>query len=119
MKIMTSFKQGLAQVSRTKRMIFFAWFINVLFAMVLALPFLKQLDSYLRDTVMDEKILERVDPAWVENYRADMEKSEFVRSLDYTMFGYAPFLNHLELQMNGAFVKTLAGFCTTFSSDGS
>jgi hypothetical protein len=114
MKIMTSFKQGLAQVSRTKRMIFFAWFINVLFAMVLALPFLKQLDSYLRDTVMDEKILERVDPAWVENYRADMEKSEFVRSLDYTMFGYAPFLNHLELQMNGAFVKTLGGFLYDF-----
>lgn len=110
MNIMSSFKQGVKLASRTKRMILFAWFANVLIAMVLAFPALKQLDGYLRDTVMDEKILQRMDPAWMDSYRVDMEKSDHTRALDYTIFGYAPFVNHLEMQMNGTFIKTLGGF---------
>jgi hypothetical protein len=95
-------------------MILFAWFLNVLFAMVLAFPVLKQLDGYLRETVMDEKVLGQLDPAWAEGYRVDMEKSEYTRALDYTMFSYAPFLSHLEMQMEGGFVRTLAGFLYDF-----
>jgi hypothetical protein len=114
MNIMSSFIQGVKLASRTKRMISFAWFLNVLFAMVLALPVLKQLDGYLRDSVQDEKILKQLDPAWSESYRVDTEKSEYTRSLDYTIFGYAPFLNHLEMQMEGGFIKTLAGFLYDF-----
>jgi hypothetical protein len=110
MKILSSFKQGIALVSRTKQMILFAWFVNVLIAMVLAFPALRQLDGYLRDTVMDERILQQMDPAWMDSYRADMEKSDHTRALDYTIFGYAPFINHLEMQMNGTFIKTLGGF---------
>ena len=110
MKILSSFKQGIAQVSRTKRMILFAWFVNVLIALVLAFPALRQLDGYLRDTVMDEKILQQMDPAWMDSYRVDMEKSDHTRALDYTIFGSAPFVNHLEMQMNGTFIKTLGGF---------
>ena len=114
MNIVSSFKQGVMLASRTKRMILFAWFLNVLFAMVLALPVLKQLDGYLRNSVMDEKILQQLDPAWIESYRVDMEKSEHTRALDYTIFGYAPFLNHLEMQMEGGFIKTTAGFLYDF-----
>lgn len=114
MNIQSSFIQGLKLASRTKRMILFAWFLNVLFAMVLALPALKQLDGYLRDSVMDEKILKQLDPAWADSYRMDMEKSEYTRALDFTIFGYAPFLNHLEMQMQGGFVRTLAGFLYDF-----
>lgn len=114
MKIISSFKQGLTLTRRTKRMIFFAWFVNVLLAMAIALPSMKQLDSYLRGTVMDEQILERTDPAWVGAFRADMEKSEYIRSLDWTIYQYAPFLNHLEMQMNGTFIRTLANFVYGF-----
>lgn len=114
MNIISTFKQGIAQVSRTKRMVLFAWFVNVLFALVLALPVLKQLDGYLRNTVMDESVLGRMDPAWAESYRADMEKSEFSRALDNTIYGYAPFVNHLEMQMNGTFIKTLGNFLYDF-----
>ena len=114
MNIMSSFKQGVKLATRTKRMILFAWFLNVLFAMVLALPVLKQLDGYLRDSVMDEQVLKQLDPAWVESYRVDMEKSEYTRSLDYTIFGYAPFINHLEMQMEGGFIRTLSGFLYDF-----
>ena len=114
MNIVSSFKQGVKLAARTKRMILFAWFLNVLFAMVLALPAMKQLDGYLRNSVMDEKILQHLDPAWAETYRVDMEKSEYTRSLDYTIFGYAPFLNHLEMQMEGGFIKTLSGFLYDF-----
>lgn len=114
MKIISSFKQGLKLTRRTKRMIFFAWFVNVVLAMMIALPAMKQIDGYLRGTVMDEKILERVDPAWVGAFRADMEKSEYVRALDWTIYEYAPFVNHLEMQMNGVFIKTLATFLYGF-----
>ena len=114
MNILSSLKQGFKLASRTKRMILFAWFLNVLFAMVLAFPVLKQLEGYLRDTVMDEKVLSQLDPAWAEGYRVDMEKSEYTRSLDYTMFSYAPFLSQLEMQMEGGFVRTLAGFLYDF-----
>jgi len=110
MKIISSFKQGFTLTRRTKRMIFFAWFVNVMLAMVIALPTMKQLDGYLRGTVMDEKILERTDAAWVGAFRADMEKSEYIRGLDWTIYEYAPFLNHLEMQMNGTFVRTLGTF---------
>ena len=114
MKIISAFKHGFSRVSHTKRMVFFAWFVNVLFAMVLALPVLKQLDGYLRSTVMDEKILHQMDPAWAESFRADMEKSEFVRAMDWTIFSYAPFLNHLEMQMDGTFIKSAGGFLYDF-----
>lgn len=114
MKILSSFKQGFTLSRRTKRMIFFAWFVNVVLAMAIALPTMKQLDGYLRGTVMDEKILERADAAWVGTFRADMEKSESIRGLDWTIYQYAPFLNHLEMQMSGAFIKTLANFVYDF-----
>lgn len=114
MNIISTFKQGVNQVSRTKRMVLFAWFINVMFALVLALPVLKQLDGYLRNTVMDESVLKQMDPAWAESYRTDMEKSEFSRALDNTIYGYAPFVNHLEMQMNGTFIRTLGNFLYDF-----
>jgi hypothetical protein len=114
MNILSAFKQGIAKVSRTKRMVFFAWFVNVVITLPLALPVLSQLDGYLRNTVMDEKILHRMDASWADTYRADMENSEFVRALDYTSFGYGPFVNHLEMQMNGTFIKSLGGFLYDF-----
>ncbi|HTY37440.1 MAG TPA: hypothetical protein VMH23_10030 [Bacteroidota bacterium] len=114
MSILSSFKEGSRLSSRTKRMILFAWFLNLLFAMTLALPFLRQLDGYLRGTVMDEKILQQMDPAWLESYRMDMEKSEMTRAFDLTTLGYGPFFNHLEMQMEGGFIKTTAQFLYDF-----
>jgi hypothetical protein len=114
MNIISSFTQGFKLASRTKRMILFAWFLNLLFAMVLALPALKQLDGYLRNSVMDETILHQMDQGWLDSYRVDMEKSEYTRALDLTIFGYGPFINHLEMQMEGSFIGTLAGFLYDF-----
>jgi hypothetical protein len=114
MKIISAFKLGLSRVSRTKRLVFFAWFVNVVIAMPLTLPVLTQLDGYLRNTVTDEQILHRMDASWAETYWADMENSEFVRALDYTAFSYAPFVNNLEMQMNGSFIKTLGEFLYDF-----
>jgi len=55
-----------------------------------------------------------MDATWANSYRADMENSEFLHALDYSIFGYAPFVNHLEMQMNGTFIKTLSGFLYDF-----
>jgi hypothetical protein len=114
MKVISIFKHGFSRVSHTKRMVLFAWFVNVVVALPLALPVLSQLDGYLRNTVMDEKVLQRMDVTWANSYRADMENSEFLRALDYSVFGYAPFVNHLEMQMNGTFIRTLGGFLYDF-----
>jgi len=114
MTIISAFKHGFSRVSHTKRMVLFAWFVNVVITLPLALPVLSQLDGYLRNTVMDEKVLQRMDVTWANSYRADMENSEFLRTLDYSVFGYAPFVNHLEMQMNGTFIKTLGGFLYDF-----
>jgi len=114
MKVISVIKDGFSRVSHTKRMVLFAWCVNVVIALPLALPVLSQLDGYLRTTVMDENILQRMDAAWANSYRADMENSEFLRALDYSVFGYAPFVNHLEMQMNGTFIRTLGGFLYDF-----
>ena len=114
MKILDTFKHGFAQAMRTKRMILFAWFINVLFAIVIALPFLNQLDGYLRDTVMDESLLTHFDSGWLQSYRADMEKSELTRVLDPTILGYAPFVSDLDMLRNGTFIRTLGNFLYDF-----
>jgi hypothetical protein len=110
MKIISTLKQGLAQTSHTKRMILFAWFVNVLFALVLALPLLRTLDNYVRGTVMEEKLLQRMDPAWSGTFRYDFEKNELTRFVDYTIFGYAPFVSHLETYLDGTFVKSTGSF---------
>ncbi|HCV42585.1 MAG TPA: hypothetical protein DGH68_03805 [Bacteroidetes bacterium] len=114
MTIFAAFKQGMMQVSRTNRMVFFAWFVNVVIAMPLALPVLSQLDGYLRGTVMDETLVQHFDAAWADSYRMDMERSEFTRALDYTIFGYAPFMTHFEMQMSGTFIRTLGNFLYDF-----
>jgi hypothetical protein len=114
MNILSAFKQGMTQVSRTKRMVFFAWVVNVIVAMPLALPVMNQLDGYLRNTVMDEKLLKHMDQTWADGYRADMEHSDYLRALDVSVLGYAPFLNHLEMQMNGTFIRTLGNFLYDF-----
>jgi hypothetical protein len=114
MNVISVFKDGFSRVSHSKRMVLFAWCVNVVITLPLALPVLSQLDGYLRTTVMDEKILQRMDATWANSYRADMENSEFLRALDNSILGYAPFVSHLEMQMNGTFIKTLGGFLYDF-----
>lgn len=88
----------------------FAWLVNVLFALALALPLLTQLNGYLRTSTMDEKLLKQMDAAWFETYQFDFEKSEIAKLMEYSIFGYAPFLNHFEAQLSGTFVKAIGGF---------
>jgi hypothetical protein len=114
MNIISVLRHGFSRVSQTKRMVLFAWFVNVVIALPLVLPVLSQLDGYLRNTVMDEKILPRMDAAWADTYRADMDGSEFLQGIDYSIFGYAPFMSHLDMQMNGTFIKTLGNFLYDF-----
>ena len=110
MKILSAFKHGLIRVSRTKRMVFFAWFVNVVIVLPLALPALTELNSYLRSTVLDEQILQHMDAAWMDGFRADHASSEVFRHMDSSIFGYAPFMSQLEMRMNGMFIKTLGDF---------
>lgn len=105
--VLLSFKRGISQVSGTKRFVLFAWFINTLFALSLAVPLLNQLDGYIGGTVMEERLLAEMQASWFETYQFDFEKSEIARLVDYSIFGYAPFLVHLESALEGSFLKSI------------
>ncbi len=108
--IFQSLKQGFSKVNSSKRMVFFAWAVNVGLSLVLALLLITQLDSYISGTIREEQLLERMDANWYQTYQLDFQQSELAKLFDYSIFGYAPFLNHLEVTLNGTVVKNIGRF---------
>ena len=104
------FKQGLSKVRHTKRMILFAWSVNLVVALILAFPLRNQLDTYIQNTVMEERLLEKYDEIWAGGYRFEYQNSEITRLFDVSLFGYAPFFQHLQGVMNGAVVRATGSF---------
>ena len=106
------FKQGISKVRHTKRMILFAWAVNLLVALVLAFPLRNQLDSYIRNTVMEDTLLEKLNDKWYETYKFDYQNSEITRLFSISIFGYAPFFQHIHGVLNGAVVRSIGSFFT-------
>ena len=107
------FKQGISKVRLTKRMILFAWAVNLLVAIILAFPLRNQLNSYIRNTVMEERLLERMNDKWFETYKFDYRQSEIAQLFNISIFGYAPFFQHLHGVLNGAVVQSVGSFSPT------
>lgn len=111
--VFQSLKQGFSKVNTTKRMVFFAWVINVAMALVLALPLLGQLNAYIRETLREDELLREFNRNWANWYQTwqiDMQASEITRYVDYSILGYAPFLNHTEAVLGGTVVKAVGNF---------
>ena len=108
--IISALRQGVARVNQSKRMIFFAWLVNVTLTLTVALPLLSQLDTYVKGTVLEERIVQRIEPNWFQTFQRDQETNPLARFFDYSMFGIAPFLNHYEAYLGGDFVKNVARF---------
>ncbi|MCI0707540.1 MAG: hypothetical protein L0Y80_08675 [Ignavibacteriae bacterium] len=108
--VIQSLKRGFANVNKTKRMVFFAWVLNVAFGLTLALPLFDQLNDYLRTTVREDELLNGFSANWYESWKADMHGSELAQQVNYTIFGYAPFLNHTEAVLGGTVVKAAGRF---------
>jgi hypothetical protein len=110
MSIFQSFRIGFQQVRQAKRMILFAWIVNVVLALTVTVPLLNLLDGYIRDTVHEEQLLEGLDSNWFETFRTDNSENPLVRSFDYSITGYAPFLIHYEALMGGTMIKAIGNF---------
>ncbi|MBI4417402.1 MAG: hypothetical protein HY563_01405 [Ignavibacteriales bacterium] len=110
MSIFQSFRIGFQQVRQAKRMILFAWIVNVVLALTVTVPLLNLLDGYIRDTVHEEQLLEGLDSNWFETFRTDNSENPLVRSFDYSITGYAPFLIHYEALMGGTMIKVIGNF---------
>lgn len=108
--IISALRQGVAKVNQSKRMVLFAWLVNVTLTLTVALPMLSQLDTALKGTVLEERLLEKVEPNWFQTFQRDQEANPLARFFDYSMFGIAPFLNHYEAYLAGIFVKNVARF---------
>jgi len=110
MTIIQLFKQGISKTRRTKRMILFAWAVNLLVALMLAFPLRNQLDSFLRNSMMEEKQLEMLDDTWLGTYRFEYQNSEIARLFDVSVLGSAPFYQHLQGILNGGIVRNTGSF---------
>ncbi|MEK6565329.1 MAG: hypothetical protein AABZ41_01345 [Bacteroidota bacterium] len=106
------FKHGISKTRQTKRMILFAWFVNLSLALLLAFPFRNQWDTYVRNTNADERLMQAMDENWLSTYRFDFQNNEVMRLFDYSMFGYAPFFQHAQGILNGSVVRSVGSFFT-------
>jgi hypothetical protein len=110
MTVRGSLALGFRKVNRTKRMIAFAWIVNVLLTLVVAAPMLAMLDASIAPTVMEERLLDRIDLNWLQTFRADHPDDPIVRMLGLSIFGAAPFYDHLDNLINGRAVTTIGRF---------
>jgi len=110
MAMIPALRIGWKQVNQTKRMVIFAWLVNVTLTLIVAVPLLLQLNNYIRGGVMEEQLLERIDSNWFQTFKSDNQSSDVVRYFDYSMFGYAPFLTHYESYLAGTVVKNIGNF---------
>ena len=108
--IIAAFRQGVARVQQSKRIVFFAWLVNVTLTLSFALPFLSQLDTYIKGTVHEERLVDRIDPNWFQTFLRDQEDNPLARTFDYSIFGLAPFLSQYEMYLGGVIIKNIARF---------
>lgn len=111
--ILQSLKLGISKVGRMKRMVFFAWVLNVMLALILALLLFNQLDDYIRPSIREDELLQGFSANWYQTWQLDMQGSELARSVDNSILGYAPFLNHTEAVLAGNIVKAVGRFFYT------
>ncbi|MEX2116765.1 MAG: hypothetical protein WEB37_07755 [Bacteroidota bacterium] len=110
MRIFQALRIGIRQVNQTRRMVVFAWLVNVTLSLTIAVPFLSKVDSAVRGTIMEERLLEQMDSNWFQSFRLDNQSNAIVQPFDHTIFGYAPFLVHYESALAGTMIKNVGNF---------
>lgn len=110
MTLRASFALGIRKVNRTKRMIVFAWLLNVLITLVVAVPMLGLLEAAIGPTVMEEQLLRRHDLNWLETFRSDHAGSPIAQMLRPSRVGAPPFYEHLDRMVNGVMATSIVRF---------
>ncbi len=103
-------QRGMRLALRTKRMVILAWVGSLLVSLPPALSLLWDVEAYVGGTAIEERLLERLDDNALATMKMDRPGSEILESLDYTMLGWAPFLDAGERLVRGTGVRALGGF---------
>lgn len=110
MKILQALKEGINKVNGVKRMVVFAWIAGTMVVLVAAFPQLKYLESAIAPTVFEERLLEQIDVNWLQTFRANNTAHDLPRSLDYSIFEYAPFMRHADEFVKGKMIMDVGEF---------
>jgi len=108
--IVSILRTGWMRVRDNLRLVVLAWGINLAMALVVAVPFLNELESYLAPTARDEEILLRLDENWLTTFHEDLRSSPYARLLDQSTLGAAPFIHHLDGMLSGRVIASIADF---------
>jgi len=110
MGVVQAFRLGLGKTNQSKRMIVFAWLVNVALAMIVVVPLLTRLDASIGPTAIEERLLNEMDANWFQTFKLNNKDDGVVRMLDYTIFGPAPFLVHYDSYLSGTVIKSIGRF---------
>jgi hypothetical protein len=108
--VLKALGSGYRRVRSNLRLVVLAWALNAGMALLIAVPFMNQLDSYIAPTAKEEELLLRLDENWYRTYQFDMRSSPYARLFDYSTIGSAPFIHHLDGMLSGGIVRTIGGF---------
>jgi len=107
-------RRAALQTRLNLRIIGAAWLLNVLLALLLAVPFLNQLDRALAPTAREEELVRSFDVNWYRTWQFDNEANPLARMFDASTFGAAPFIHHLDGMVSGTtllpVVRTVQAF---------
>jgi hypothetical protein len=92
---------GWNRVVWNKRLIGVVWLVNLLFALIVAIPVSRQLEATLPSTADDERVAERIDETWLKMYQRSLQDEQTSHLLDYSILGGAPFIEHLNALLSG------------------
>ncbi len=110
MKTVRFMADGFSAVLRNKRLVIFAWLVNLAFGMVLAVPMMNLIGRSVADTQREELLLQRTDENWWQTFRYEQRDNEIVRMLDYSIFGAGPFMQFGDRLLSGGVVNSVGGF---------
>lgn len=110
MSIVQAFRIGFVQVRQAKRMVLFAWIVNLILALTVAFPLISLLDETIAPTVYEERLLKEMDANWFNTFKDRHPENPLVGSFDYTIMGVGPFLEHSETVLSGSVVKAVGNF---------
>lgn len=110
MSFRSSVAVGFKRVVRTPRLVLFAWAVNILLGLMVALPMFAMLDAYIGDTLYEQTLMERMDQNWWLTFKEDHPDNPVVDLLEYSVMGASTFIDQLDKVLQGGIVVPAADF---------
>lgn len=98
-KVKVALSTGKGRVNRAWKMVIVFYLANLGVALILAVPMLQALNSSLRGTTIEERVLADFDYDWFSNFK-DTQPG-WMESLDLSLIGPGAFLRNYEMLLEG------------------